>query len=180
MTPKLPQKWIPETTPKSTSGCFPKLLRGASQSYLGVFPKATLGCFPKLLRGVSQSNFGMCLLFEWKYQTLDFPKSLWGVSQSHLGMFPKVTWSSWGVCVPQATLGSQFGTRHHLHHLCNKYIITTETFPCSSSSLSLLPFSCVSMLKTQRLSSPHLLVQHGASHDILQWLKTTKWFCYRR
>ena len=38
----------------------------------------------------------------------------------------------------------------------------------SSSSLSLLTFPCVSILKTQWLSSPHNLVQHGESHGTLQ------------
>ena len=37
-----------------------------------------------------------------------------------------------------------------------------------SSSLSLLTYSCVSILKMQWLSSSHILVQHGESHDTLQ------------
>ena len=45
-----------------------------------------------------------------------------------------------------------------------------------SSSLSLITFSCVSILTLQWLSSPHILVQHGLSHDILQWLKKLKGF----
>ena len=41
-------------------------------------------------------------------------------------------------------------------------------FSICSSSLSLLTYSCVSILTLQWLSSPHNLVQHGESHDILQ------------
>ena len=44
-----------------------------------------------------------------------------------------------------------------------------------SSSLSLLTFSCVPILKTQWLSSPRILVQHGESQLTLQWSKTAKW-----
>ena len=45
-----------------------------------------------------------------------------------------------------------------------------------SSSLSLITFSCVSILILQWLSSPHILTQHGLSHDTLQWLKKLKGF----
>jgi len=52
-------------------------------------------------------------------------------------------------------------------------------FSMCSSSLSLI-CSCVSILILQWLSSPHILTQHGLSHDTLQWLKKTKrlqsWF----
>ena len=52
----------------------------------------------------------------------------------------------------------------------------TFLFVSSSSSLSLLTFSCVPILNTQWLSSPHILVQHGESHDTLQWLKQLNGF----
>ena len=42
------------------------------------------------------------------------------------------------------------------------------SFSMCSSSLSLITFSCVSILKLQWLSSPHALTQHGGSHDALQ------------
>ena len=52
------------------------------------------------------------------------------------------------------------------------YFVST----CSSSSLSLVTFPSVSILTLQWLSSPHILVQHGLSHDILQRLKKLKGF----
>ena len=36
--------------------------------------------------------------------------------------------------------------------------------------------TCVSILKMQWLSSPHVLAQHGLSHDTLQWLKQLNGF----
>ena len=44
-----------------------------------------------------------------------------------------------------------------------------------SSSLSLI-CSCVSILTLQWLSTPHILVQHGLSHDILQCDKNENGF----
>ena len=76
---------------------------------------------------------------------------------------------------------------HHLHHHLQqkKKILLLWLLPtfyrmfrsryyfvsiCSSSSLSLVTFSCVSVLILQWLSSPHILTQQGLSHDTLQWL----------
>ena len=47
------------------------------------------------------------------------------------------------------------------------YASITYYFSMCSSSLSLV-CSCVSILILQWLSSPHILTQHGESHDTLQ------------
>ena len=67
-------------------------------------------------------------------------------------------------------------TEQKEYHYYYYYIHATEhstagyyCFSICSSSLS-LTCSCVSILTLQWLPSPHNLVQHGLSHDTLQWL----------
>ena len=55
---------------------------------------------------------------------------------------------------------------YYIHATYSRYYFMSMC----SSSLSLLIYSCVSVLTLQWLSSPHTLVQHGLPHDILQWL----------
>merc|ERR1711966_393765 len=61
---------------------------------------------------------------------------------------------------------------YYIHATYKRYYL----FSICSSSLSLLTCSCVSILILQWLSSPHILTQHGLSHDILQCDKNENGF----